>query len=289
MEGERPKGEPDEAWIARASDQHAFHMRGLRARLGDRRLNAERSAADADQSGIRTPHHDCLGRRPDCLRRRPDRRGPRRGRRDERSAGPLNATRRALTSDCPPVPRGRRSRPTRPRARRVTPAGRIALATRAAPGAARAGSRLEAGAERDMTASTRDATARGQGRSGKGAACRSAPDAGASRQEPRRRGLRQHRDGRSSGSGSTSARVPRQTGYGPLLIADRAAQDRANAALERARLEAALDHAHLDDLTGAFRREMGMLALTHEIDHARLGDGRFVIAFVDVDGMKCGQ
>ncbi|MDP9243800.1 MAG: GGDEF domain-containing protein [Chloroflexota bacterium] len=67
---------------------------------------------------------------------------------------------------------------------------------------------------------------------------------------------------------------------------ERAAQDRAEAALERRRLEAELDHAHLDDLTGAFRREMGRLALRHEIDHARRGDGRFVIAFVDVDGTK---
>jgi diguanylate cyclase (GGDEF)-like protein len=70
--------------------------------------------------------------------------------------------------------------------------------------------------------------------------------------------------------------------------ADRAsaAQDRAEAALERARLEAELDSAHLDALTGVFRREMGRLALTHEIDRARRGDGRFVIAFVDVDGLK---
>jgi diguanylate cyclase (GGDEF)-like protein len=67
---------------------------------------------------------------------------------------------------------------------------------------------------------------------------------------------------------------------------DRAAQDRADAARERARLEAELHSAHLDHLTGAFRREMGTLALTQEIERARRGDGRFVIAFVDVDGMK---
>jgi diguanylate cyclase (GGDEF)-like protein len=66
----------------------------------------------------------------------------------------------------------------------------------------------------------------------------------------------------------------------------RAARDRSDAARERARLEARLDSSHLDDLTGAFRREMGNLALKHEIDRARRGDGRFVIAFVDVDGMK---
>ena len=67
---------------------------------------------------------------------------------------------------------------------------------------------------------------------------------------------------------------------------DRAAQDRANAAQERARLEAELHNAHLDDLTGAYRRESGSLALTHEIDRARRGDGRFVLAFADVDGLK---
>jgi diguanylate cyclase (GGDEF)-like protein len=66
----------------------------------------------------------------------------------------------------------------------------------------------------------------------------------------------------------------------------RAALDRANAARERARLEAELRLAHLDELTGAYRREMGRLALTHEIERARRSDARFVLAFVDVDGLK---
>jgi diguanylate cyclase (GGDEF)-like protein len=66
----------------------------------------------------------------------------------------------------------------------------------------------------------------------------------------------------------------------------RAGIDRANAARERARLEAELQSAHLDDLTGAYRRDMGRLALSHEIDRARRSDGRFVVAFVDVDGLK---
>jgi diguanylate cyclase (GGDEF)-like protein len=56
--------------------------------------------------------------------------------------------------------------------------------------------------------------------------------------------------------------------------------------LERARLEAELQRAHLDALTGAFRREVGRLALRNEIDRARRGDGRFVMAFIDVDGLK---
>jgi diguanylate cyclase (GGDEF)-like protein/PAS domain S-box-containing protein len=55
---------------------------------------------------------------------------------------------------------------------------------------------------------------------------------------------------------------------------------------ERARLEKALRDARLDDLTGLDRRGMGRLALTNEIDRARRGDGRFVVAFIDVDGLK---
>jgi diguanylate cyclase (GGDEF)-like protein len=66
----------------------------------------------------------------------------------------------------------------------------------------------------------------------------------------------------------------------------RAADDREHAARERERLEAELRAAHLDDLTGAYRREMGELALSNEIARARRSDGRFVIAFVDVDGLK---
>ena len=57
----------------------------------------------------------------------------------------------------------------------------------------------------------------------------------------------------------------------------RAATDRANVAREHARLEAELKVAHLDDLTGAYRREIGQLALSHEIDRARRSDGRFVL------------
>jgi len=57
-------------------------------------------------------------------------------------------------------------------------------------------------------------------------------------------------------------------------------------ALEFARLEAELQRAHLDALTGAFRREMGRLALRNEIERARRADGKFVIAFIDVDGLK---
>jgi diguanylate cyclase (GGDEF)-like protein len=56
--------------------------------------------------------------------------------------------------------------------------------------------------------------------------------------------------------------------------------------LERARLEAQLQRAHLDSLTGVLRREVGRLALRNEIERARRGDSRFVLAFIDVDGLK---
>jgi diguanylate cyclase (GGDEF)-like protein len=73
----------------------------------------------------------------------------------------------------------------------------------------------------------------------------------------------------------------------------RAAEDRAQAALDRERAalerEEALDelrHAHLDALTGALRRGAGEVALQGEIDRARRGDGRLVLAFVDVDSLR---
>jgi diguanylate cyclase (GGDEF)-like protein len=64
-----------------------------------------------------------------------------------------------------------------------------------------------------------------------------------------------------------------------LEDAEAAARDREQAAID-------LRHAYQDDLTGALRRDMGAVALQHEIDRARRGDGRLVLAFVDVDGLK---
>ena len=66
----------------------------------------------------------------------------------------------------------------------------------------------------------------------------------------------------------------------------RAASDRAKASRERAWLETELQAAHLDELTGAYRREMGRLAITHKIDRVRRSGGPLVVAFVDVDELK---
>ena len=77
-----------------------------------------------------------------------------------------------------------------------------------------------------------------------------------------------------------------------LLLA-RAEMERAAAAKHlvlaaRFRWEAALDRAAagVDELTGVLRRGAGFAALQREIDRARRSDGRLVVGFVDVDGLK---
>jgi diguanylate cyclase (GGDEF)-like protein len=67
---------------------------------------------------------------------------------------------------------------------------------------------------------------------------------------------------------------------------ERATADRKQAALDRDHARAALLHAHVDELTGSYRRGVGTLALQHEIDRARRSGGGLVLAFVDVDGLK---
>jgi diguanylate cyclase (GGDEF)-like protein len=70
--------------------------------------------------------------------------------------------------------------------------------------------------------------------------------------------------------------------------ADRAAAagDREAAAEDRAQAAIELRHAYHDDLTGALRRDMGEVALQHEVDRARRNEDRLVLAFVDVDKLK---
>jgi diguanylate cyclase (GGDEF)-like protein len=73
----------------------------------------------------------------------------------------------------------------------------------------------------------------------------------------------------------------------------RAAEDRAQAAADRERAAevraettAELRRAHVDELTGAFRRGSGEEALQGEIDRARRSNTGLVLAFVDVDGLR---
>jgi diguanylate cyclase (GGDEF)-like protein len=65
-----------------------------------------------------------------------------------------------------------------------------------------------------------------------------------------------------------------------------AAEDREQAHLDREVLRAALAEANFDDLTGAYRRAMGTVALQAEIDRVQRSHGRLVLAFVDVDALK---
>jgi diguanylate cyclase (GGDEF)-like protein len=65
-----------------------------------------------------------------------------------------------------------------------------------------------------------------------------------------------------------------------------AAADRAAAARDRRQAEEELRQAQLDPLTGAYGRKLGMVALEREINRARHGTGRLVLAFTDVDKLK---
>lgn len=67
---------------------------------------------------------------------------------------------------------------------------------------------------------------------------------------------------------------------------ERAAVDRQKAATDRDIARAALVHAHVDELTGSYRRGIGTLALQREIDRARRSGRGLVLAFVDVDRLK---
>lgn len=67
---------------------------------------------------------------------------------------------------------------------------------------------------------------------------------------------------------------------------ERVAADREQAAVDRQQVRAALSQAHLDELTGAYRRGLGTLLLQQEINRARHSGGRLVLAFVDVDRLK---
>lgn len=143
----------------------------------------------------------------------------------------------------------------------------------------RTGTRLRRGqtaGERDLTAAQRDRIAEARDKAGRDRDARAAELARAVA-EPHA-SLEQQLELVRAQAAADRARAAADR--------ERAALDRANAARERDRLEAELRSAHLDELTGAYRREMGQLTLSHEIDRARRSDGRFVVAFVDVDELK---
>jgi diguanylate cyclase (GGDEF)-like protein len=65
-----------------------------------------------------------------------------------------------------------------------------------------------------------------------------------------------------------------------------AAADRGAAAADRELAAADRRYAGVDELTGVFRRGIGELALTREIDRARRSGGSLILAIIDVDALK---
>ena len=239
-------GKPDRMKVGRAADQRA--------------LNADWSAADEDQTASDQDQtgsdQDQVSAELDAASAASDQRAADEDQAsaDRRRAG-VDADAGALTT----------YEATR-LARKTTTAGRLAAQ------AGRTGTahlRIGTAAGRDATATKRDDTARRRDRRAE-----AIERAIAASDAPLAEKLEQLR-----------ARAAVDRAKAAEDRAD-AAGERADAARERAHLEAELHGAHLGDLVGAYRRETGRLALKLEIDRARRADGRFVLASVDVDGLK---
>jgi diguanylate cyclase (GGDEF)-like protein len=67
---------------------------------------------------------------------------------------------------------------------------------------------------------------------------------------------------------------------------ERAARDREAAATDRQDLLSELEQVHMDDLTGAYRRGMGEVALVNEIERARRSQSALALAYIDCDDLK---
>jgi diguanylate cyclase (GGDEF)-like protein len=65
-----------------------------------------------------------------------------------------------------------------------------------------------------------------------------------------------------------------------------AAADRAQSGADSGEARIELEQAQLDGLTGAHRRDLGGVILQHEIDRSRRSGEPFILAFVDIDGLK---
>jgi diguanylate cyclase (GGDEF)-like protein len=80
----------------------------------------------------------------------------------------------------------------------------------------------------------------------------------------------------------------RSAAYRMRAAADRAraARDREVAAEDRKHLLAELERAHMDDLTGTYRRGMGEIALVNEIERARRSGHGLSLAYIDCDALK---
>jgi len=66
----------------------------------------------------------------------------------------------------------------------------------------------------------------------------------------------------------------------------RARAERGEASANSRKARTDLEHAELDDLTGLETRDPGYLTLQHELDRSRRSGEPFVLAFIDIDGLK---
>jgi diguanylate cyclase (GGDEF)-like protein len=66
----------------------------------------------------------------------------------------------------------------------------------------------------------------------------------------------------------------------------KAAGDREHAALDRMAYARELAAAATDEMTGALRRGVGLIALQREMDRTRRTGEQLIVAFLDVDGLK---
>ena len=145
----------------------------------------------------------------------------------------------------------------------------VATQERAAAGFMRRADALrrdEHAALRDLTAAVRDRAA-----------------------EARDRAIAEYEDVLSDSGGIAAASTRAEAAVDRARAAEdreRAAEDREQAADERDRLQSELESAQLDELTGFYMRGLGKAMLQREIDRSRRADGRLVLAYIDVDGLK---
>jgi diguanylate cyclase (GGDEF)-like protein len=66
----------------------------------------------------------------------------------------------------------------------------------------------------------------------------------------------------------------------------RAAKDRDAAGADRRHLLSELERVQMDDLTGAYRRGMGEIALVNEIERAKRSRSALALAYIDCDALK---
>lgn len=143
--------------------------------------------------------------------------------------------------------------------------------------------RSKVAADRDRQATRRDAEA--QGRDATAGASDLAADA---RDRALLEATEERGDGRREAAEVAAELRSHATADRARAAADRklAASDRAEAARDRQELIAALEAAHIDDLTGAYRRGMGEVLLRNELERAQRTMSPLTLAVIDADDLK---